>query len=597
MSQDTPERKEKAAPSEQAVFFSPIPTRGEGGKMKHGFARWNTLWHAGAQSGVWERGRTAHGTGTQPALAGRPLSPALSHEGGGRLLAAVERSADLDGLPAGQPSGGGHHHARASRPSAISPEPASAKDLASAALRHRRPFRTLLRTAALSSLPLLALAAGANLDKRPGGDFTTADQGREAYTRIAWEQVPAAQREAVANGRGLVRQTWVISPSVDPSIAGLGPTYNRPSCLSCHARNSRGEPPASADEPMRSMLVRLSIPGQDAHGGPRPEPVYGEQLNEIGVPGVPGEGEAYLQWQTHIERLADGTEVELRRPTVAFRRLAFGPLHADTLSSPRVAPAIFGLGLLEAVPEADILAIAEEQQREGRGVAGMPNRVWDVAQGRTVLGRFGWKANQPDLRQQVAGALAGDMGITSVLFPAPNCPPAQTACAAWDADRHPELSAEALQDMTLYHYALMVPARRRAEAPEVQRGEHLFAAAGCASCHRPALRTGPFPPFPALAGQTIRPYTDLLLHDMGEGLADGRPDYLASGRQWRTPPLWGLGLLPVASEHGTLLHDGRARNPLEAILWHSGEASTSREALRAMEKADREALLAFLASL
>ncbi|NMG65893.1 c-type cytochrome [Azoarcus indigens] len=584
-----PERKERAATSEPAVFFARL--RGESRQAKQGFARWSPPWHADRRAGARSDG--AHLTADAPPR--RSLSPAFPREEGGSTASTAARTTGPDSFPTGQ-NDTNNNRTQASGAQATLANAANAQ-APKAAANHRRPFRTLLRTATLSALPLLALAAGANLDKRPGGDFTTDDQGREAYTRIAWEQVPAAQREAIANGRGLVRQTWVISPSVDPSIAGLGPTYNRPSCLSCHARNGRGEPPASADEPMRSMLVRLSIPGLDTHGGPRPEPVYGEQLNEIGVPGVPGEGEAYLQWQTQVERLADGTEVELRRPTVAFRKLAFGPLHADTLSSPRVAPAIFGLGLLEAVPEADILAIAEEQRREGRGVAGMPNRVWDVAQGRTVLGRFGWKANQPDLRQQVAGALAGDMGITSALFPEPNCPPAQSACAAWGADRHPELSAEALQDMTLYHYALMVPARRRTEAPEVQRGEQLFAAAGCASCHRPALRTGPFPPFPALAGQTIRPYTDLLLHDMGDGLADGRPDYLASGRQWRTPPLWGLGLLPVASEHGTLLHDGRARSPLEAILWHGGEASASREAVRAMAKAEREALLAFLASL
>jgi len=451
-------------------------------------------------------------------------------------------------------------------------------------------------------LPLLAMALEEPRERhRAGGVFTSEDAGRDAYQQIAWGLVPEEVRGVVATGRGLVRQSWVIPPSDDPAIAGLGPTYNRPSCLSCHARNGRGEPPATAEEPMRSMLVRLSVPGRDEHGGPLPEPVYGDQLNEFGIPGVPGEGEAWLDWQTHIERLADGTEVELRKPLVRFRKLAFGDLHRQVMTSVRVATPLFGLGLLEAVPESEILAIAEEQRRAGQGVSGTPNRVWDRARGETVPGRFGWKANQPNLRQQIAAALAGDMNITSNLFPAHDCPPAQTACRAVAGD-HPEVSEEALEAMTLYHHFLAVPARRDTDEPQVIEGERLFAGAGCASCHRPVLRTGPFlensgPQSPALAGQTIHPYTDLLLHDMGEGLADGRPDYEAGGRQWRTPPLWGLGLLERVNGHGTLLHDGRARTPLEAILWHGGEASAAREAVRRMSAEEREMLLAFLQSL
>jgi CxxC motif-containing protein (DUF1111 family) len=246
---------------------------------------------------------------------------------------------------------------------------------------------------------------------------------------------------------------------------------------------------------------------------------------------------------------------------------------AAVQTSVRVAPPMVGLGLLEAVPEADLLALAEAQRRAGQGVAGQPNRVWDAVAGRTVLGRFGWKANQPSVRQQVAGALAGDMGITTPVFPTPNCPPVQTACAAWTADRHPELADGGLDAMTRYLQVLGVPARREADAPRVRRGEALFAQAGCAACHQPVLHTGRFEALPALSDQAIHPYTDLLLHDLGPELADGRPDYLASGRQWRTPPLWGLGLRAVVDERVGLLHDGRARDPLEAVLWHGGEAA------------------------
>ncbi|GHT90308.1 hypothetical protein AGMMS49545_03480 [Betaproteobacteria bacterium] len=457
----------------------------------------------------------------------------------------------------------------------------------------KQKFHTLLALSLLSLLPLPVWA-------QAGGDFSTPDASREAYSQIPWQRIPENLWDKVRSGRALVRQTWVISPSIEPRIAGLGPTYNRPACISCHPRNGRGEAPATQDEPMRSMLVRLSIPGKDAHGGPNPEPAYGDQLNEFGIPGVPGEGEACLEWETRRERLAGGGEVELRAPKIRFRQLAHGALHSKLMTSARVAPPIFGLGLLEAVPEADILALAKAQKAARQGVQGQANYVWDAAQQRHTLGRFGLKANQPTVRQQIAGALAGDMGITSELSPVPNCPPAQTACAAIQGkigEKHPELSAADLDEMTLYHYILAVPEPRRQDEPQVKAGRALFAAAGCVSCHQPELKTGAFPAFPALGGQTIHPYTDLLLHDMGQGLADNRPDYRASGRQWRTPPLWGIGLAQTVNGHAYLLHDGRARNFLEAILWHDGEARKSKERVRRMSTAEREALLAFLEAL
>lgn len=451
----------------------------------------------------------------------------------------------------------------------------------------------LMLPLALASFPTLA-------QDRAGGNFSAAvlpGAEREAFQKIPWEKIPRKHWDSVRSGRSLTRQTWVISPSLAPRIAGLGPTYNRPSCLSCHPGNGRGEAPAAPGDPMRGMLVRLSIPSQDGEGGPKPEPRYGDQLNEFGIPGVPGEGEAFLTWTTHTERLADGQEVTLRQPKIGFRRLAHGPLHPELMTSVRIAPPIYGLGLLEAVPEADILAIAKAQKAAGEGIAGQPNRVWDALRRRHALGRFGWKANQPTTRQQIAGALAGDMGITSDVLPEPNCPPAQTACAAVRAragEKHPEISKADLDDMTLYHFVLAVPDARNQDDPKVLAGKALFHAAGCAACHQPSLKTGPFPALPALAGQRIHPYTDLLLHDMGPGLADGRPDYRADGRQWRTPPLWGIGLADAVNAHTGLLHDGRARNLLEAILWHGGEGEKAKEAVRRMTAGEREALLAFL---
>jgi CxxC motif-containing protein (DUF1111 family) len=305
---------------------------------------------------------------------------------------------------------------------------------------------------------------------------------------------------------------------------------------------------------------------------------------------------------------ADGEKVTLRRPRLEFSALQFGELGADILTSPRMAPAMVGVGLLEAVPDETILALAKEQRK--LGVNGKPNYVWDVENEQTVLGRFGWKANQPSLRQQTAAAFHGDIGATSYLFPEENCPSVQAACLEVPSaskcggqggctgnQYRPEVVPSRLTNITFYLQALAVPARRNGDDPQVKRGEELFAQANCAACHVPELKTGPKPALRAAANQVIHPYTDLLLHDMGEELADGRPDFKASGRDWRTPPLWGIGLIKIVNGHSDLLHDGRARDINEAILWHGGEAEKSREAFRAMPKAEREALVKFVESL
>ncbi|HEX9648783.1 MAG TPA: di-heme oxidoredictase family protein, partial [Alphaproteobacteria bacterium] len=276
--------------------------------------------------------------------------------------------------------------------------------------------------------------------------------------------------------------------------------------------------------------------------------------------------------------------------------LAFGPLGDDAMLSPRVAPATIGLGLLEAVPEATILALADPADADGDGVSGRPNRVAGEVGGGIALGRFGWKANQPSLRRQNAAAALGDIGLTSTLFPDENCAAPQDACRAAKSGGAPELSDAFLDKLTLYTRLLAVPRQRGADAEPVRHGEQLFRAAGCAACHMPTLVTGAHP-LAELAGQVIHPFTDLLLHDMGEGLADGRPDFAATGREWRTAPLWGLGLVETVNGHTYFLHDGRARNLAEAILWHGGEAEAARERFRALPRGDREALLAFLRSL
>jgi CxxC motif-containing protein (DUF1111 family) len=424
-------------------------------------------------------------------------------------------------------------------------------------------------------------------------DGTVADNSREAYSQPL-PGLSETQRQAFLRGRSLFHQSWVVAPAQDSGVDGLGPLYNRLACLSCHAKNGRGRAPDGPDERMQSMLVRLSLPGKNPHGGPLPHPAYGDQLNEEGIPGVPGEGRAAVHWQTSTVALADGEQVELRQPRLEFTDLAYGPLGGELLTSPRIGQPVYGLGLLEAVPTASLRRLA--RQTKADGVRGRLNRVWDAAAGKTVVGRFGWKANMPNLRQQIAGAMLGDLGIGSVLFAAQNCTAAQAACRAAPSGGEPELSRLQLEQITTYLSLLAVPARRDADQALVRHGEALFAKSGCALCHRPQLRTGRSVT-PQLAGRSIAPYTDLLVHDMGAGLADGRPDFRASGREWRTPPLWGIGLAEKVGEQVGYLHDGRARDLLEAVLWHDGEAKVARQRFAALAKPEREALLAFLRSL
>ena len=455
-------------------------------------------------------------------------------------------------------------------------------------------MRGWMLAALLAVLPLPSAWAAA-------GDVTVADQSSAAY-RQPLPGLTAAERDLFSQGRTLFDRPWVLAPAGgrlhDPAtLVGLGPVYNDISCLGCHVGNGGGGAPAGPDVPMHGMLVRLSLPLPGPHGGPRPLPAYGDQLNDHAVPGVPAEGQARLVYTLRTVVLAGGQRVALRVPHLKVGDLHFGPLGAGALFSPRIAQPVYGGGLLEAIPAPALEAAAARQRAEGGPVRGRVNQVWDIALGRSVPGRFGWKANQPSLAQQAAGAANGDMGLTSPLFPDKNCRAAQTACQGARRGPQPDLTAARLRALATYLRGLAVPARRGAQAPAVLRGERLFSGLGCASCHQPTWKTGDGAALAALSGQTIHPYSDLLLHDMGPGLADGRPDFQASGRDWRTPPLWGIGLARRINADAGFLHDGRARSLLEAVLWHGGEADTARAAFAALSKGDRDDVLAFLSSL
>lgn len=429
---------------------------------------------------------------------------------------------------------------------------------------------------------------------RLGGDTSRPLTAQNAFSFQAPNAAPEHQRP-FSFGNRLFNTNWVEAPASVKAFDGLGPLFNRVSCSGCHTKDGRGQPPPTGSGPMDTMLLRLSVPGEDGHGGPKPVPGYGDQLSERANPGIPAEGLARITYVEQPGTYADGEPYSLRAPSYAISNPGYGALPATLMVSPRVAPQIIGLGLLEAVPEATLMSLADPQDANGDGISGRPNVVWNAATGTSQLGRFGWKANQPDLLNQNTGAAIGDIGLTTSVHPAENCAEGQSACLA-AVTSGTDISDEFVRRLTLYTQTLAVPTQRTPEDALVARGAGTFRTLGCANCHMPTLKTEAAA-LPELANQTFHPYTDLLLHDMGEGLADNRPDFAANGREWRTPPLWGLGLVPAVNGHSTLLHDGRARGFAEAILWHGGEADAAREAFRSSPRASREALIAFLGSL
>ena len=474
-------------------------------------------------------------------------------------------------------------------------------------MRKQNTSKRSLRPSLL--LPVLLLAAGGFAGGQDGvedatlsaGSFTIKRFDRQAFSEPA-AVLTRKQRQVFMVGRSVFNRQWAAITSLNGDW-GLGPTFIADRCSACHVNTGRGSPPASSDEQLLSTLVRLSIPGTDEHGGPKPHPNYGDQFQNRSMDGrnvdlayagapVPNEADLFLDWEKQTVAFADGESVSLRKPKLRVENLKFGELGSDVMMSLRMAPPLVGIGFLEAVPEETIFSIAEKQRAQNFN--GRMNRVWDAVNKRMALGRFGWKANVPNLKQQIAAAAIGDMGVNSNLFPEQNCPPVQTICAKQLPGNFPELIDHEIDAVELWLQGLAVPARRGVEDLNVRRGAELFAKAQCAVCHVPDMKTGKFPKLPQLSDQVFHAYTDMLLHDMGDELADGRPDFQAGPRDWRTPPLWGLGLSQTVSGSSAMLHDGRARNVAEAILWHGGEAAVSRDVFRSMLKEEREALVRFV---
>lgn len=430
------------------------------------------------------------------------------------------------------------------------------------------------RLALVVGLVACSAACGDNApgEDRQGGDTTVDDRTREAFRHPA-SNLDDAQRMRFQAGRSPFDFVW--------EVPKLGPLFNNSACLGCHGGNGRGLSQIGTGAVSQALIRVSTTEGTpDDPGGPIPVPGFGTQLQDHATVGL-AEVRITLTWIESDVTLGDGEIVPMREPRVDVRTAQDQPMPANTRYSYREPPPLIGLGLLEAIPEDDLRALADPDDADGDGISGRLNVVWDPIDQASVVGRFGWKANTSRLQIQVPGAFANDMGLTSYVFP--------------EVDGNRDVNDQQLDDTVFFASTIAVPAAApRDEA--AWRGRELFRDFGCESCHTPTHVTGNAA-LAVLANQRIHPYTDLLLHDMGDRLTDARPDFLAEGVEWRTPALWGIGLAQLVLPGATFMHDGRARTLGEAILWHGGEAQTAREAFRTASRADRDALIAFLATL
>lgn len=445
-----------------------------------------------------------------------------------------------------------------------------------------------------------------------GGAATSrADVNGDAFSHFS-ANITFEEEATFKLGNALFTKLWVSAPSSTQASDGLGPLFNARACQSCHLKDGRGHPPESEAD-STSMFLRLARPARtdqereaiaDFRKLNFPDAVYGEQLQDLAVPGLKSEGRMKISYTEVPVTLAGGETVRLRKPSYSVTDLGYGPIEGDVTLSPRVAPPMIGMGLIQAIHESDILAKADPDDKDGDGISGKPSMVRDHKTGELKLGRFGFKAQNASIRDQSSSAFAGDMGISTPddPFDHGDCTKAQAECLAMPTGVQQRLGPVEAPDpvlplVTFYSENLAVPARREMGDKTVLKGKELFYKSGCTDCHAPKFVTRRDPGNKAHAFQLIWPYSDFLLHDMGEGLADGQQVGVATGQEWRTQPLWGIGLTKTVNGHTFFLHDGRARNLTEAILWHGGEAQQARDAFAALNKQDREALTKFLESL
>jgi len=429
-------------------------------------------------------------------------------------------------------------------------------------------------------------------------------------------------------GNKFFEEPWAQSVGSVSSQDGLGPLFNNNACQDCHVRDGRGHaseaPSGQQGTDFSTMLLRASKSnlndaqkttmslGIQANIG---DSCIGGQLQHQSNFGITKEASQAVSYRYINVQFSDGENVELREPIWHVQGINC-EIDDDTVLSARVAPPMIGLGLLALIDAQDIINQEDINDVNNDGISGKSNKVWSVATQSVALGRFGWKAGQPTLRQQTAGAFLGDMGLTTDFFQAENCLDHQKDCKASpsgngdmsDTDYGYEVSTKVLDKITFYAHHLAVPARRNAYSEEVMNGQKVFNEIGCQQCHTASYRTGQNSEFPELSNQKIYPYSDMLLHDMGKSLTDFDKnsktvdgnipvEFLALANEWRTPPLWGIGLAKTVDPQATFMHDGRARTLLEAVLWHGGESEQSKQQVLSLSKKQRSELLAFLQDL
>ena len=477
---------------------------------------------------------------------------------------------------------------------------------------------------ALAGVPLQQLVSFDPQEIKQGGDTGISISSAESYSKPS-SNLTASRKGSFFIGNAFFRQPWVIAPASTDSRDGLGALFNVAACQSCHVKDGRGHAPMSMDDDADSLLIRLAMPAttdeqrqqlQNSLIEKVAHPMYGGQLQDRGIQGVPAEARIAVQWTDKTVTFTDGHVETLRAPTFNLTKPGYGPFDDELMVSPRVALPMIGLGLLEQIPDEDIKKQAIDNNNNS-DISGKFNWVMDPQTGKHALGRFGWKAGQTKLLTQNQSAFNEDMGLTSNIRPHESCMPTQTACvkATTGADeqgdgRPPvEVNDEVAKFVEFYTRNLAVPHRRNADDKLVLAGKKRFYDMGCQSCHTPRYQL-PKTDDDHLEqhGQVIYPYTDLLLHDMGDDLADrtiagklppkdAQVEFLANSYEWRTPALWGIGLAQTVDPQATFLHDGRARTLMEAVLWHGGEAQEQQKKVLNLDKQGRAELNAFLKSL
>lgn len=383
-----------------------------------------------------------------------------------------------------------------------------------------------------------------------------------------------AELSNASQGRELFVAEWTAAPGIRPLLDGLGPLTITAACSHCHLSVGRAPSLNASGEVGVGLLFRL----RDAQG--KADPYYGSQLQTAATT---GNSEGQVSWKFN----------EANEPifTLVTNQL---PLTEGINLGPRLSPQLVGIGLLDLVPEQEILSREDAEDNDSNGISGRAH--WHTIDDQKMLGRFGWKAMQPSLRHQSAGAMQQDMGLTTSINPQEPCTALQTICNDQESGGSPEVSDNSLAVINNFLTLLAVPERRISDQTVFDKGSLIFNDTGCADCHQPTLTTGHSDKYPLLSNQLIYPYTDLLLHDLGEDLNDNVKEGNAQPNEWRTPPLWSLGLIE-ATPDSRFLHDGRAKTIEEAIIWHGGEALNSRVNYKKLSVLEKETLLNFLRSI